>query len=126
MGANDAEKIRDTFVTPMQEEEEGEEKGQEENEASFFGWPPTPDLLVPLLLVLVLLFLTILLAWLLHRRKKRSGKLDLLRRESFPPRRPIILAGELEEREAWLPPKRINPPPRAESSPLLAALPGKV
>ena len=60
-------KIRDTFVTPMQEEEEVEEKGQEENDTSFFGWPPAPDLLVPLLLVLVLLFLTILLAWLLHR-----------------------------------------------------------
>ena len=60
-------KIRDTFVTPMQEEEEVEEKGQEENDTSFFGWPPAPDLLVPLLLVLVLLLLTILLAWLLHR-----------------------------------------------------------
>ena len=92
-----------------EEKEEVEEKGQEENDTSFFGWPPAPDLLVPLLLVLVLLLLTILLAWLLHRlvhlkyivvenmihirRKRRSGKLELLRRESFPPRRPIILAG---------------------------------
>ena len=105
-----AEDIPVTHMQGAEEEEEVEE--QQKDEDSFFGWPPAPDLIVPLVLVLVLLILTILLAWLLHRfaypylkveiqlvnlirRKRRSGKLELLRRESFPPRRPIILAGLL-------------------------------
>jgi len=52
--------------------------------------------LVPALIIIAMLLFAILIACLLHR-KRRAGKLDMLKPETLPPRIPVIMQDELSD-----------------------------
>jgi len=72
----------------------------EEEEPPGLVFPPGQEyiltFLVPALIIIAMLLFAILIACLLHRKRK-GGKLDMLKPETLPPRIPVIMQDELSE-----------------------------